>query len=231
METKEFTYQNTTLQYLKKDNQAIKNFVLIHGYGASMHDLFDLHQFCPDFNGYFPNGPMSLGGGMMMARAWFPIDEMALQKAMMAGTHRDLAGYEPEGLDQMVDVIEAFVRENIEGKVVLGGFSQGAMLATHLIGRLQDKISGLVLFSGNLVDQDRLAQSLNEMHSTFPVFQSHGTSDPILGFSGALNLKNLLEQSGLDVELHEFSGQHEIPMDILRHWSSFMQRLEFPRDR
>ena len=48
-----------------------------------------------------------------------------------------------------------------------------------------------------------------------PVFQSHGTDDPILSPDVAKRLRDMLLNEGVSVDWHEFRGGHEIPMDVL----------------
>ncbi len=112
--------------------------VLFHGYGASAFDLYPLHEVLTTeqkFNWVFPNGHLSIP--IMpgyFGRAWFPIDIIALQEAMQRGDFRDLADKEPDGLDVarqsallMLDAL------NIPfNQIIIGGFSQGAMLACDL---------------------------------------------------------------------------------------------------
>ena len=76
--------------------------VLMHGFGAPAEDLVPLWRAIDAPRGTrwaFPAAPLSLeaqfGGG---ARAWWMIDMMRLQIAMMTGQTRDLTGDVPAGL-------------------------------------------------------------------------------------------------------------------------------------
>ena len=222
MEKYTFKSDKSSLDYLAKKNGANKGAVFIHGYGASMMDLYGLHQVNQNYNWYFPQGVLSLMGEM--SRAWFPIDEQALQAAMMTGSHRDLSEVEPEGMEAVVELVADFIISLPYEKIILGGFSQGAMMSSHLVSKLEDKLEGLVLFSGNLIDKNKLIQKLPE--SDLPVFQSHGHQDPILSYSGAQELKKVFEQKGYPVEFHDFQGQHEIPPQVINAWAAFMQRYQ-----
>lgn len=221
-----YKYNTSSLDYLAKKNDAEYGVVMIHGYGASMMDLYGLHQFSSLFDWYFPQGVLSLMGEM--SRAWFPIDEQALQSAMMTGIHRDLSLAEPDGLDEVIDLLANFILELPYQKIILGGFSQGAMMSSHLISKLEAKLMGVTLFSGNLIHKNKLEESLrsSQRQKDIPVFQSHGHQDPILSFKGALELENIFKENGFSVEFRAFEGQHEIPMDVLNQWGQFMQRCQ-----
>jgi phospholipase/carboxylesterase len=80
------------LEFIHVENDPKKPAVmLLHGYGASMDDLFPLFEYlAKDWNWFFPNAPLEVPiGPMMSGRAWFPIDMEALNAAMMSGQHRD----------------------------------------------------------------------------------------------------------------------------------------------
>lgn len=47
------------------------------------------------------------------------------------------------------------------------------------------------------------------------MLQSHGTNDPLLVYSGALQLRELLEKGGAKVEFLSFPGQHNIGLESL----------------
>ena len=219
-----YTFKNdkSSLDYLAVKNEGKKAAIFIHGYGASMMDLYGLNQVSGNYDWYFPQGVLSLMGEM--SRAWFPIDEQALQAAMMTGAHRDLSLVEPEGLDSVIELVSDFILSLPYEKIVLGGFSQGAMMSSHLVSKLKDKLDGLVLFSGNLIHKNQLVSELPE--GSFPVFQSHGHQDPILSFEGAEELKKVFEAKKYQVEFHDFQGQHEIPPQVIQAWAAFMQRCQ-----
>ena len=55
-----YKYNTSSLDYLAKKNDAEYGVVMIHGYGASMMDLYGLHQFSSLFDWYFPQGVLSM---------------------------------------------------------------------------------------------------------------------------------------------------------------------------
>lgn len=224
MQIHTFTHStNKNLDYLVKNNSQKQAVVLFHGYGASMQDLYDLNQISQQYDWYFPQGTMELMGNM--SRAWFPINEQALQAAMMQGTHRDLSKGKPLGLEDNLELTRAFIESLDYEKIIIGGFSQGAMLSSHLLAELSPKLKACILFSGNLISEESLSKKLAEAkNKEVEIFQSHGKSDPILGFDGARKLEGLLKKSGFNIEFHEFQGQHEIPMSVIQSWALFMQR-------
>jgi phospholipase/carboxylesterase len=55
------------------------------------------------------------------------------------------------------------------------------------------------------------------------VLQSHGRSDPILPFAGAVLLRDALVEAGLALEFVEFQGGHAIPNGVLDALSRFVE--------
>src|SRR5258708_1440240 len=109
--------------------------VLLHGFGAPGDDLVGLWRALAAPRGtryVFPEAPVDLGPAYAGGRAWWWIDIEARMRREMAGK-RDVTEV-PEGLDLVRPQVVALVEEAVRllhpppGKVVLGGFSQGAML-------------------------------------------------------------------------------------------------------
>ena len=132
--------------------------VLLHGFGAPGTDLVSLATMLSAPAGTrfaFPAAPLSLssvpelGFGMMDARAWWLIDLERLQ-ALQAGRVARVASEEvPAGLaaarDKLNQTLDALERGLgvPAGQTVLGGFSQGAMLATDVMLRSGRKLAGV----------------------------------------------------------------------------------------
>ena len=222
--------EKSQLEYMKVDNQGKTAICIFHGYGASMMDLYDLSgviftNFKADW--YFPNGfiPLSMGMGMM-SRAWFPIDMQALEQAMMAGEHRDFSENYPEEFKVALDKCQGFI-DHLKTKyenIVIGGFSQGAMISSHLSLKNTEVTKALLLFSGNLIGKHQLLELTNNPKS-FPFFQSHGKQDTVLGFNHAMSLYELLKLGGHEGEFVGFSGGHEIPQIVIEKSSKFLNRV------
>ncbi len=205
------------------ENNSKKAIVLVHGYGASFEDLYPLHSYIKDhknFDWYFPNGHLEIPMGYISGRAWFPIDMQALTQAQMSGTHRDFKNINPEGFELALDKLDSFIKalDSYE-ELIIGGFSQGAMLLSHLIFKNYTNLKAALLLSGVLVNNNLFQSYPNK---ELKVFQSHGKQDEILSFLGAVDLKNELMNKGCKSEFHEFNGGHEIPLNIIQKMSDFV---------
>jgi phospholipase/carboxylesterase len=202
--------------------------VLLHGFGAPGDDLVPLWRVLRAPAGtrfLFPAAPIDMGAfGMGDARAWWMIDMAKLDRAMRTGQTRDLTSEVPEGLAPARLLVDAFLDEATEtlrpSKLVLGGFSQGAMLSLDVALRGKRELAGLALLSGTLL-AEREWSTLFPGRSGLPVFQSHGQSDAILPFAIAERLSKELGSAGLKTRFVAFRGGHEIPPPVLDGLSSF----------
>jgi phospholipase/carboxylesterase len=204
--------------------------VMLHGFGAPGDDLVPLAPMlgAPAAARFvFPRGPLSLGGIYGDARAWWMIDIDGLQRDLAAGRQRDRSGEEPDGLAEARARMAAFLasvdsRLGSSMPMVIGGFSQGAMLALDTALFVDRPLAGVVLLSGTLLAADawrpRMAARAN-----LPVFQSHGRADPLLPFAIAERLRDELERAGMAVTWQPFSGGHEIPPPVLAALGPFLR--------
>jgi phospholipase/carboxylesterase len=199
--------------------------VFLHGYGANMQDLFPLWEMWDNgkFNWYFPNGVLPLPMGYYEGRAWFSIDMEALDRAIRSGEFRDMAKSVPPELAVTLKMQENFLNELAKKhkKIIVGGFSQGAMCASHLALNSNIKLDGLVLLSGNLLAEELFPVSAKGI----AFYQAHGTKDPILPLAGAKLLESKLQGLGFQGKMTTFEGGHEIPMKVIQEVKSFLNSI------
>lgn len=207
--------------------------VILHGFGAPGDDLVPLWQVidAPGTTRFvFPVAPLALPMGMFgEGRAWWMLDMERLNRDVAAGRFRDLSGDVPEGLSEarghllaMLDEMERKL-EAPPQRTILGGFSQGAMLACDTVLRNDRPFAGLVLLSGTLLAKDEWLP-LMPTRKALPVLQSHGSQDPLLPHQLAEELRDHLTQAGLIVDWISFQGGHEIPPIVLQRLGHFLHR-------
>lgn len=203
--------------------------VFCHGFGAGGDDLVGLANDLLQIAGadkpialVFPAAPIALDDqGMPGARAWWLLSIQRLLSAMEDGRYEQVREEVPEGIEdarqKLTDTTAAMLdRFSLnENKLLLGGFSQGAMLSveTACLG-LENPPSKLCLFSGALICERRWKSSASRLANT-QILQSHGKLDPILPPQTGVWLKEMLVDGGATVEFIEFNGPHTIPYDAL----------------
>lgn len=215
-------FQEWDYLYLKRDENKPTVFIL-HGYGANANDLAGLASYLDQqahYNWVFPEAPIQLPY-MGNARAWFPIDEQALQKAMMTGIPRDFQSQKVENLDDKIDGLADFIKSFQSEEILIGGFSQGGMMSLHIHHKFEAKLKGLLLMSTALVDE---AHFKGLSHPNFPTLMTHGKQDPVVGYrEGAYALKTL-QDLGYQAEMFSFEGAHEISMGALDKIKYFLSQ-------
>jgi phospholipase/carboxylesterase len=196
--------------------------VLLHAYGTLGDELvpFARQLDVPDAVRFaFPAAPLALERGApleIVGRAWWHIDMIELQRAVMFDDYEDLIRRVPAGLtearQQVGALLDTLEQEHAvtPDKLVLGGFSQGAMLATDVLLHSVRGAAALVLLSSSLITKD-IWLPLMKARAGLSVLQSHGRQDPLLSFEGAEKLRDALLAAGLKVEFHAFDGGHSIP--------------------
>jgi phospholipase/carboxylesterase len=216
--------------------------VFCHGFGASGEDLV---PFVPELlerahrlataRFAFPAGPFSLGlAPWGDSRAWWPLDWERLSALSRSAEGREsLREKVPQGLAAARRKLQSSVETLLEAsslgpeRVVLGGFSQGAMLATDLALHWEHRPAALVAFSGIIITES-VWRTLAPRRAGLPVLQSHGREDPILPYSEGEALRALLAEAGLAVDFLPFDGTHTIHPEALdrlaRLLESFLPR-------
>ncbi len=195
--------------------------VLLHGFGAPGDDLVDLGRYLeapPGTRFVFPAAPLELPGLYGDSRAWWMIDLSSFERPAPADRSEEI----PEGLSSarylVTQLLEKLVDEGA-GPIVLGGFSQGAMLsldtALLLDDRLAAHLAGLILMSGTPINgaewQPRMARVKD-----LPILLSHGRRDLLLSFNAAEAMRDRLRSAGASVDWVEFDGGHEIPPPVMK---------------
>lgn len=190
--------------------------VLLHGFGAPGTDLVPLWRELrppPGTRFAFPEAPLALDP-YGDARAWWMIDMAKLEAALAGGELRDLTRDVPEGMAEARALISGLLDELDAPQVVLGGFSQGAMLALDVALRTDRPLAGLALMSGTLLAEHEWLP-LMPKRKGLRVVQSHGRLDPLLPFSIAERLRDELTSAGLPVTFVPFNGGHEIAGSVI----------------
>ena len=169
--------------------------VLFHGRGADENDLFGLlDALDPDrrLHGYTPRGPLHLPPG---GAHWYIVPRVGYPDP--ATFH---ASYAEAG-----EWLDALPHE----RIVLGGFSQGAVMAYALgLGRGRRGPEAILAFSGFVPEVEGFELDL---HAPLPpVTIAHGSLDPVIPVEFGRAARDLLTAAGADVAYRESPIRHAI---------------------
>ena len=215
--------------------------VLCHGYGAPGSDLVgifeDILHHLPDDSPkpafLFPEAPIDLEDeGMYGARAWWRLNMAQLMQMSASNSFDKMRDAVPDGIDEAREKLCACIQQcrtqrklpNLQ--IVLGGFSQGAMLTvdTALRGTVEP-IVGLLVFSGALICESQWRKAALSKPLSIPMVQSHGLVDQILPISTGRWLHELLSDVGCIGDLAEFNGSHTIPGEAMGNTAKLLASI------
>tara|TARA_Y100001960_G_C14781757_1_gene887386 strand:+ start:2269 stop:2913 length:645 start_codon:yes stop_codon:yes gene_type:complete len=197
-----------------------KVVVLLHGFGADGQDLISLADFyakeLPNTAFYSPTAPDSTP--FNMGYQWFSDNEW---------TFRDKPGIE-KAKNTLEEYIDGIVKKhNIEYKdVAIISFSQGTMTSLYSLPRFENKVAGLVAFSGLMMWEEELEGT---EYNKFPVLFYHGKNDPVVNYQGSVQAEVELEKLGfMDTEVVLEKGlEHGISMQGIEKSTKFLKRVLF----
>jgi phospholipase/carboxylesterase len=204
---------------------------LLHGFGAPAEDLVSLWRTMDvprKVRWVFPGAPLSLTeyGYPSGARAWWMIDMAHVERMLVTGRPRELAKEKPAGLGAaraaVASLLDAIDQQLHPTRIVLGGFSQGAMLSLDVALRYRRDLA-LVLLSTAIICEDEWDALIAARGKGLRVFQSHGLQDPLLPYALAEVLRDKLASAGAEVDFVSFRGGHEIPTQVLDKLGTYLR--------
>jgi phospholipase/carboxylesterase len=220
----------TRLQVLRKGGKGPPNLVLLHGYGSAAEHWLPYAQtisFPPVGRFLFPQAPEMIArtDGVLDGRAWWNLDLAAHRQPGKLGV--DLTQEDPDGVRRAAKLVcRAIDREgNTRAHpFVLGGFSQGAMVACEVAFSSDEPLAALVILSGTPLDRAGWRSGVAKRKG-LPIFMSHGRADNILPFDLAERLHAELVAAGLAVTFVPFDGGHAIPEEVVTALGAFLVRV------
>jgi phospholipase/carboxylesterase len=190
--------------------------VLLHGRGTSERDLLPLlDELDPERRlvGVTPRGPLSLPPG---GAHWYKVRTVGFP-----GPDTFLPTY--ERLGGWFDALPGALGVPRE-RTVLGGFSQGAVMAYALgLGEGRARPAALIALSGFIPTVDGFALDLDGLDG-YPVAIGHGRFDPVIEARFGREARERLADAGADVLWRESPVAHALDPDLLPELREFVAR-------
>jgi phospholipase/carboxylesterase len=193
--------------------------VLLHGYGSRAEDWLQFEPYWKlpnNIRRIYPQAP--LRGPLSGARGWWWLN---IEGNIPAGERfPDYSSKRPGG----IKVAARLVCDLIAGEqqpIVLGGFSQGAMVSAEIAFQTDQQLAGLVLLGGTTVNEDAWAEHFAGRRR-LPIFIAHGRHDGVLSFEKMERFQARLKAFGMNVTWLPFDGGHDIPADVIRAMNDFV---------
>ncbi|ANM29542.1 carboxylesterase [Acidobacteria bacterium Mor1] len=204
---------------------AERTVLWLHGLGADGHDFEPIvpHLGMPEdlaVRFVFPHAPripVTINMGLIMP-AWYDIREMDLRRE-----------HDMDGVRRSADQVRALIeRERDRGvppeRIVLAGFSQGGAIALYLGLRFPERLAGIMALSTYLVGEN-LAEEAAEANRSTPVFQAHGTHDPMVQVSRGEAARDALVAEGYSVDYRAYPMEHQVHPDEIHDIGEWLRKV------
>lgn len=195
--------------------------ILMHGLGADGYDFADVAEMLSQAAlprrwrfvlPHAPAMPVTINMGMAMP-AWYDIISL---------THPREVNWDTVAASQKN--IEAFIADEPAEKVVLAGFSQGAAMALHVGLRHPQKIAGILMMSGYLMESDDHQPPASQ--GELPIGILHGTVDDVVTLDAAKTAKQSLEAAGYSPTFKSYPGLgHSVSDPEIRDVLKWLQQF------
>ncbi len=217
--------QNLSFVDVAAPGPAVAAVIWLHGLGDSGHGFAPIvpELRLPAGHGirflfpHAPERPVTINNGFAM-RAWYDIKTMDLQSRA-----------DETGVRQSAAQVQALIDKVIAGgiapeKIMLAGFSQGGVIALHLLPRLPYKIAGVMALSTYMCVPDQLKAEMNELNKRTPVLVAHGTMDDVVPLMAGKAAFDSLKYAGFNVSWRDYRMAHSVCAQQVADLSQFIRQ-------
>jgi len=214
--------QTASLSAIVRGGDHAPTLVLMHGYGSRAEQWLQFEGVIKVPNAgrlVFLQGP--LRGPVSGSRGWWWLN---IEGHIPEG-HRlpDFSSADPGGIKVASRLVRDYL-EDIEGPIVLGGFSQGAMLTGDIAFQTDQELAGIVLLGGTTVNEAAWVERF-PVRRHLPMFIAHGRQDGVLSFEIAERFAHKLKSAGINVTWVPFDGGHNIPLSVINEMNAFLAKI------
>ncbi|MDE2869495.1 MAG: alpha/beta fold hydrolase [Chloroflexota bacterium] len=190
--------------------------VLLHGRGDSAAGILPLaYEFeREDLLVISVQAPLELGGVMAGGYEWYRLREpRRLDEATLRASLDALA--------EFLETVKAGYPVDPE-RVVLLGFSQGAVMSLGAQALRPESVAGVIALSGYFpIEVESDAGNLVGA----PAFVAHGVHDDIIPVEAGRRTRDLLERHGIDLTYREYPMAHQVSAEEMAEARSWLNRL------
>ena len=209
------------LKYLEQTNADTPNqplVIFLHGYGSNEQDLFGIKDDLPESYTYLSvRAPITMEEGSYQ---WF----RKKGEGAYNGETDDLKTSGQVLLDFIAQAAKKYHTE--PDKVVLVGFSQGAIMSYEVALRHPEALGGIAALSGRILPVLKSALKPDEKRQTLAIFIGHGKQDNRLPYKDGTEANSLLQSISLTPEFHGYEGLgHSISAAEIEDLNAWLQRL------
>lgn len=195
--------------------------VLMHGFGSNMSDLANLTPAISrtEFLYVCPNAPNGFDLGMgQTGYAWANLYGNTYDQEALASEDKFM---------RFLEEVEATYRI-LQDKRIMGGFSQGGMMAYQMGLPRPEQFAGIFALSSTVKSPNLIQPRLPEQRNQ-SIFVAHGTADMIAPIQAGRGSRDILQKWGFSPEYYEYEGMaHEIRQEVIDDFVDWLNRLMQP---
>ncbi len=191
------------IKHPKTESKQTQLLILLHGVGSNEKDLFSFaDQFPDNFMVVSARAPFEVGQD---SYAWYEVD-FSTGKPLI---NKEKAEKSRVLILQFIDQLKEKYKFD-DKQVYLCGFSQGAIMSYSVGLTSADKIKGIAVLSGRLLEEVKPLIKSSAQLKQLNVFISHGTNDNVLGIHYAQSCNSYLKELGINATYKEYPEGHTI---------------------
>ena len=191
--------------------------ILIHGWGSNEANMMALADYIDDrflvasIRAPIELGPDSFGWYILRGEPGrFRHDDAEALAALNIVVH---------AIEELLALYHADPK-----RVILMGFSQGAIISLGVALDRPDKIAGAVLMSGLLLPLFGKNAGPDRELKGLPILAVHGTWDQMIPVENGRGVRDFLETKPVDLTYREFPMGHEVSRESLLEIESWLLR-------
>lgn len=206
---------------LNSEQKEIGTVIWLHGLGADGTDFLPVaKELRLPLRFVFPHAPVmpvTINNGYKM-RAWYDIYSLGTQDHPV----------DQKGIDISVRALEKLIEHETQRgtpieKIVLAGFSQGAVIALTTGLQYPKKLAGIIALSGYLPFEESIIKKFNG--HIIPVFIGHGIQDEVVPFFLGQKIRDTLTTHQYPVTWHDYPMSHSVCMDEIRDIRQWLEKV------
>lgn len=208
-----------------------KAFILCHGYGANGEDLASLADFLQlkaSTALFCPNAPTSLEFG---GYEWFSLNDFRPKETVSRTYAETLTKRALPAAHLLLNYINQIKQTYAlrDENILLGGFSQGGLVAALAALTASEQPAGLIGMSAVPICFSDLF-SLKQVKHHLPVLLTHGSNDPVVPLDAMRLNESELKQAGQTIQTVISEGLgHGIDSVCLNAIHHFLKQLDFAK--
>jgi predicted esterase len=186
--------------------------ILVHGRGATAPSILELSSPLshPDIAYLAPQA---------QGNTWYPY-------SFLSPIHQNEPGI-TSGFQAIADVVAQAETAGIPpDKIIIGGFSQGACLASEFVARNPKRYGGLLIFSGGVIGPPGMERTYTGSLAGTPIFMGCSDIDPHIPLERFNETAEILDQLGAQVNKKIYPGMpHTIIQDEIDEAMKIVERV------